>query len=412
MTKVVHIQYSMESAGRAALRQQKAFKHANVDSSIVSLQQSVQAVPGIKYLGLRARLLSRLDDRIQAYLTCKSIKEWGSFSYPVLGSNVAKLEEVKNADFIYIHWALKGLLNFRSIKQVAGLNKPVIIFLHDMWNITGGCHHSFTCEKYKTEGCNNCPVFPGDKKSDLSAKGFKKKLRVYAKFNNLYFVSPSRWLYDCAKASLLTKDKPVFYIPNILDNTLFKPADKTAAKQLLNIEAGETVLAFGAISVNSPYKGWTYLQKALELLKQDEPLKNISVLIFGSEYNKEIADSIPFKTRFMGYLKDEYSTALVYNAADVFIAPSLAEAFGYVVMEALSCGTPVVGFNVGGIPDLISHKENGYLAKYKDANDVSEGIKFCLQHKLKGYLLPGIDPAVTINSHLSLFEHIKKLNNQ
>ncbi|MBK9532206.1 MAG: glycosyltransferase [Chitinophagaceae bacterium] len=412
MTKVVHIQYSMESAGRAALRQQKAFKHANVDSSIVSLQQSVQAVPGIKYLGLRARLLSRLDDRIQAYLTCKSIKEWGSFSYPVLGSNVAKLEEVKNADFIYIHWALKGLLNFRSIKQVAGLNKPVIIFLHDMWNITGGCHHSFTCEKYKTEGCNNCPVFPGDKKNDLSAKEFKKKLRVYAKFNNLYFVSPSRWLYDCAKASLLTKDKPVFYIPNILDNTLFKPADKTAAKQLLNIEAGETVLAFGAISVNSPYKGWTYLQKALELLKQDEPLKNISVLIFGSEYNKEIADSIPFKTRFMGYLKDEYSTALVYNAADVFIAPSLAEAFGYVVMEALSCGTPVVGFNVGGIPDLISHKENGYLAKYKDANDVSEGIKFCLQHKLKGYLLPGIDPAVTINSHLSLFEHIKKLNNQ
>lgn len=412
MTKVVHIQYSMESAGRAALRQQKAFRDVNVDSCIVSLQQSVQAVPGIKYLGLRARLLSRLDDKIQAYLTRKSIKEWGSFSYPVLGSNVAKLEAVKNADFIYIHWALKGLLNFRSIKQIARLNKPVIIFLHDMWNITGGCHHSFTCEKYKTEGCNNCPVFPGDKKNDLSAKEFKKKLRVYAKFNNLYFVSPSRWLYDCAKASLLTKDKPVFYIPNILDNTLFKPVDKTAAKQILNIVANETILAFGAISVNSPYKGWTYLQKALELLKQDERLKNISVLIFGSEYNKEIADSIPFKTRFMGYLKDEYSTALVYNAADVFIAPSLAEAFGYVVMEALSCGTPVVGFNVGGIPDLISHKENGYLAKYKDANDVSEGIKFCLQHKLKGYLLPGIDPAVTINSHLTLFEHIKKLNNQ
>jgi len=402
----------MESAGRAALRQQKAFRDVNVDSCIVSLQQSVQAVPGIKYLGLRARLLSRLDDKIQAYLTRKSIKEWGSFSYPVLGSNVAKLEAVKNADFIYIHWALKGLLNFRSIKQIARLNKPVIIFLHDMWNITGGCHHSFTCEKYKTEGCNNCPVFPGDKKNDLSAKEFKKKLRVYAKFNNLYFVSPSRWLYDCAKASLLTKDKPVFYIPNILDNTLFKPVDKTAAKQILNIVANETILAFGAISVNSPYKGWTYLQKALELLKQDERLKNISVLIFGSEYNKEIADSIPFKTRFMGYLKDEYSTALVYNAADVFIAPSLAEAFGYVVMEALSCGTPVVGFNVGGIPDLISHKENGYLAKYKDANDVSEGIKFCLQHKLKGYLLPGIDPAVTINSHLTLFEHIKKLNNQ
>ncbi len=412
MTKVVHIQYSMESAGRAALRLQKAFSNVNVESGIVSLQNSMQAVPDIKYLGIRARLICRIEDKIQAYLTRKVIKQMGSFSYPVLGTNVAKFEEVKNADIIYIHWALKGLLNFRSIKQIARLNKPVIIFLHDMWNITGGCHHSFTCEKYKTEGCNNCPMFPTDKKNDLSAKEFNKKVKLYSKYNNLYFVSPSRWLYTCAKESLLTKDKPVFYIPNILDNTIFKPADKTTAKQILNIDANETVIAFGAITVNSPYKGWAYLQKALELLSQDDSLKNISVLIFGTEYNKEIADSIAFKTRFMGYLKDEYSTALVYNAADVFIAPSLAEAFGYVVMEALSCGTPVVGFDVGGIPDMISHKENGYLAKYKDAKDVCNGIKFCLQNKIKGYLLPAIEPAETIKKHLALFDQIKNLNNQ
>ena len=409
MTKVVHIQYSMESAGRAALRLQKAFATVNVQSGIVSLQHSVQGGSGVRYLGTGARLISKIEDKIQAYLTRKSIKQLGSFSYPVLGNNIAKLKEIKNADIIYIHWALKGLLNFRSVEQIARLNKPVIIFLHDMWNITGGCHHSFTCEKYKTEGCNDCPMFPANKKNDLSAKEFRKKLKLYSKYNNLYFVSPSKWLYSCAKESLLTKDKPVFYIPNILDNTLFKPMDKTVAKQILNIDTGETVIAFGAITVNSPYKGWTYLQKALELLKQDNTVKNISVLIFGSAYNKEIADAIPFKTKFMGYLLDEYSASLVYNAADVFIAPSLAEAFGYVVMEALSCGTPVVGFNVGGIPDMISHKENGYLAKYKDAADVSEGIKFCLQSKIKGYLLPEIDPAVTIKKHLELFDQVVHL---
>ena len=409
MTKVVHIQYSMESAGRAALRLQKAFAAVDVKSGIISLQHSIQGGPGVKYLGTKARLISKIEDKIQAYLTRKNIKQLGSFSYPVLGSDVAKLEEVKNADIIYIHWALKGLLNFKSVEQIARLNKPIIIFLHDMWNITGGCHHSFTCEKYKTEGCNNCPMFPGDKKNDLSAKEFKKKLKLYTKYNNLYFVSPSKWLYNCAKKSLLTKDKPVFYIPNILDNTLFKPIDKIVAKQILNIDTNETVIAFGAITVNSPYKGWTYLQKALELLKQDNTIKNISVLIFGSAYNKEIADAIPFKTRFMGYLLDEYSTSLVYNAADVFIAPSLAEAFGYVVMEALSCGTPVVGFNVGGIPDMISHKENGYLAKYKDSADVSEGIKFCIENNLKGYLLPEIDPALTVKRHLELFDQVVHL---
>ncbi|MBP6024300.1 glycosyltransferase [Ferruginibacter sp.] len=407
MTKVVHIQYSMESAGRAALRLQKAFVAVNIESTIVSMQHSVQGAANVTYLGTRARLISKLEDKIQGYLTRKINKLLGSFSYPVLGNNIARLEEVKNADIIYIHWALKGLLNLNSIEKIAQLNKPVIIFLHDMWAITGGCHHSFTCEKYKTEGCNSCPMFPAVKKNDLSAREFRKKLKIYSKYNNLHFVSPSRWLYNCAKESLLTKNKPVHYIPNILDSSLFKPTDKNVAKKFLNIDGNETVIAFGAISVNSPYKGWKYLQKAMELLKQEDALKNVSVLIFGSAYNKEIADAIPYKTKFMGYLLDEYSTALVYNAADVFIAPSLAEAFGYVVMEALSCGTPVVGFDVGGIPDMISHKENGYLAKYKDAADVSEGIKFCLQNNIKGYLLPEIQPSETVKKHLELFEQIK-----
>jgi glycosyltransferase involved in cell wall biosynthesis len=399
----------MESAGRAALRIQRALTPVNVTSDIVSLQHSTQGATNITYLGTKARMISKLEDRIQQYLTRKCNKQLGSFSYPVFGTDVTRLDVVKNADIIYIHWALKGMLNFSSIEKIAKLNKPVVIYLHDMWNITGGCHHSFSCEKYKTDGCSNCPMFPPGSSNGLAAKEFKKKLKLYSKYNNLHFVSPSKWLYNCAKESLLTKNKPVHYIPNILDDRLFKPTDKAVAKQILNIDPNETVIAFGAISVNSPYKGWAYLQKALELLKLDDSLKNISVLIFGSAYNKEIADAIPFKTKFMGYLLDEYSTAVVYNAADVFIAPSLAEAFGYVVMEALSCGTPVVGFNVGGIPDMISHKENGYLAKYKDAADVTEGIKYCLQNGIKGYLLTDIQPASTIKKHLELFNDVRRM---
>lgn len=407
MTKVVHIQYSIDSAGRAAIRLQHAFNNVDVESCIVSLQHSMYGNNNIKYLGPNARLISRVEDKIQAYLTKKCNKQLGTFSYPVLGTNVTKLDEVKNADIIYIHWALKGLLNFKSVKQIAGLNKPVIVFLHDMWNITGGCHHSFTCEKYKTEGCNDCPMFPTTKRNDLSAKEFRKKIKLYSKYNNLYFVSPSKWLYNCAKESLLTKNKPVFYIPNLIDNIIFKPADKTVSRQILNLDVNETIIAFGAVSVNSPYKGWAYLQKALELLKQDDSIKNISVLIFGSGYDKGIAESIPFKTKFMGYLQDEYSTALVYNAADVFIVPSLADNLPTTVQESLSCGTPVVGFEVGGIPDMISHKKNGYLARYKDAGDIAEGIKFCINNRIKGYRLPDFEPSVIVQKHLELFEQIK-----
>ncbi len=89
----------------------------------------------------------------------------------------------------------------------------------------------------------------------------------------------------------------------------------------------------------------------------------------------------------MGSLKDEYSTALVYNAADVFIAPSLADNLPYTIFEALSCGTPVVAFNTGGIPDMVQHKSNGYLARYKDAGDIVEGIKFVLSNNIKGIFL-------------------------
>ncbi len=111
----------------------------------------------------------------------------------------------------------------------------------------------------------------------------------------------------------------------------------------------------------------------------------------------------------MGFLQDEYSTALVYNAADVFIVPSLADNLPTTVQESLSCGTPVVGFEVGGIPDMISHKKNGYLAKYKDSGDIAEGIKFCINNRIKGYRLPDFEPSVIVQKHLELFEQIKRV---
>lgn len=411
MRKVVQIQYSTESGGSSAYRLQRAFLEEGIDSSIISLQQDSFSKDRINYLGIKPSIISKLDTRLQTRLIHSKLEEPGLFSYPILGTNIAGLEEFKDADYIYIHWALNGFLNLNSFKQIAKTGKPVIIILHDMWSITGGCHYSFDCDKYLT-GCSECPMFIKAKKNDFSKKGFDSKLKFYAKYDNLFFVSPSKWLYECAKKALLTKDKPVFYIPNALDNTIFKPSDKKMARQILNIDPDDTIIAFGATSVNSSRKGWTYLQKALEILHAENQMKNISVVVFGSGNNKKVADSIPFKTKFMGYLMDEYSTALVYNAADVFIVPSVADNQPTTVQESLSSGTPVVGFNVGGIPDMISHKENGYLAKYKDAEDLAEGIKYCLQNNLKGYTLPGFKPVDVVNKHRALFDAIEAQKNK
>lgn len=409
MTKVVQIQYSTSSGGSTAVRLQKGFLKAGIDSCIVSLHPDIYGNEHVKYLGTKARWISKADTKIQDYLTRKRIKKFGNFSYPVLGTDISQREEIQHADFIYLHWALNGFLSLKSIEQLAKLNKPLIIFLHDMWYITGGCHHSFTCEKYKT-ACHHCQVFGERKKKDLSFGEFDMKLKLYSKYDNIYFVAPSQWMYDCARQSALTNGKTIFKIANPLDDALFKPLDKKLTRQILNIDPSETIIAFGAVSVTSPYKGWHYLQKALDLLHQKELFSNISILIFGDGFNKEIADAIPFKTKFMGYLHDEYSTALVYNAAEVVIVPSLAETFSYVAAEALSCGTPVVGFDIGGLAQLIQHKENGYLAKYKEAEDIATGVEFCLQNHVKGFQQPGLDIRSTIKKHLELFDYINSNN--
>lgn len=405
MINVVQLQFSKDTAGKAALRLHDAFIEEGIDSSILSLKWDIINDDKIKFVSKKSRIIARLDKILQSYITRKKIKEYGAFSFPILGTNVSRLDQLKNADVIYIHWVLQGFLNLSNFEQIFKLKKPVIIFMHDMWPITGGCHHSFSCEKYTT-GCYNCQVFPGNKKNDLSTKGFNKKSKIFAKYNNIYFISPSKWLYDCAKKSSITKNKPVFHIPNLLDGKIFKPFDKKVAREVLNINTNETIIAFGAVALDSPYKGWLHLQKALQTL-YNGGLTNMTVLIFGAGYNKDIENAIPFKVKFVGYLKDEYSVSLVYNAADVFIAPSLAEVFGFVILESLRCGTPVVGFNVGGIPDLIKHKFNGYLAKYKDSEDLANGIKFCIENKLKGSVLPELETRAVLAKHLKLIEEIR-----
>lgn len=404
MIRVIHLQYLTTTASPGN-RLHNAFLNEGIDSNILSLYSDINESENIKSLTKKGKWISKLNNEIESILTRNKNPQFGEFSFPIIGSNIAHLDQVKRADIIYVHWVLNGFLSLNNIEQLVKLNKPIIFFMHDMWTITGGCHHSFECDKYKVK-CHNCQFFPVDKNKDLSTIEFNQKLKIFSKYDNLSFIAPSKWLYDCAKQSALIKDKSLFYIPNILDDKIFKPINQEVAKHVLNIKSSEFVIAFGAISINSPYKGWKYLQKALELLYEDENYRNIKVLIFGSGYSKEVADAIPFETEFVGFLNNEYATTLVYNAADVFVAPSVAEVFGYVVLESLCCGTPVVAFKTGGIPDLISHKDNGYLANCKDPSDLAIGIKYCLDHKIKGYRLPCFEPQVVAKQHIDLMNKV------
>jgi glycosyltransferase involved in cell wall biosynthesis len=270
---------------------------------------------------------------------------------------------------------------------------------------SGRCHYSFNCEKYKVKS-TACPFFEGHKFSDLSERGFKIKRKIYSKYSNFNFVSPSKWLQKCAENAALTGTRTVYLIPNALDNRIFKRIEKRAARDLFGINENDLVVAFGAVNIDSPYKGWEYLQKALLLLKSSIPDKKLTILVFGKCNKKALAELIPFNTIFTGFLKDDLSTSLVYNASDVFVTPSLADNLPTTVLESLSCGTAVVGFNTGGIPDMINHKKNGYIAHYKNTEDLAEGIKYCISNRIKGETLPEFGKDEILNKHKELLRKI------
>ena len=394
------------SAGGVVPKLHRAFLEANIDSDILTLEQNRNDNEHTIHLGRIPRVIARLDTIIRDFLSRNNRKQFGLFSYSLFGTNVSKIKQVKTADIIYLHWVQFGFLNLRNIEQLARLKKPIVIFMHDMWAITGGCHYSFSCEKYKS-GCYACPMFPGNKKNDWSAKQFNKKLKLYSKYDNLYFVSPSKWLYECTKQSFLTINKPSFCIPNIVDNKVYKPFDKRIARQILDLNVSDIILAFGAVSISSPLKGWVYFIKALEILKSDYKNSKITILVFGDGFNEQIAKEIPFKTKYLGFLSDEYSTALVFNAADIFVAPSLADNLPTTVLQSLNCGTPVVGFDIGGIPDMIKHMSNGYLAKYRDEADLANGIRYCLTNKLEVTVPIDFDKNKIIEQHINLMKSTK-----
>lgn len=403
MINTVHIQHSAKSAGSAALRLNRAFLEAGLNSYIVSFQSSFNDTDRVIYAGRTSKYIASLNDRITSFLSRRNNKEYGLYTYSLLGSDVSKIEEIRKSDVIYLHWVQGGFLSLSSIRKILELNKPVVFFMHDMWSITGGCHYSFNCDKYKTR-CGNCQVFSNQRDNDLSTKQFDKKQKLYSQFDNIYFIAPSLWMTKCAKDSSLARQKPVFNIPNIINEDIFKPVEKTFARKMFNISDKGLVIAFGAMSLNSPYKGWAYMKEALKVLKYNFNSNDITMLVFGSGFNSAIASDIPYNTRFLGYLNDEYSLALVYNAADVFVTPSLADNLPTTILESLSCSTPVVGFNVGGIPDMIRHKENGYIAEYKDAKDLANGIRFCIETKISGWLPDSFLKNNILEKHMDLFK--------
>jgi len=300
-----------------------------------------------------------------------------AFSLANIGEDISKNILIKQSDIIHLHWINFGFLSFRSLKKLFALNKPIVWTLHDMWTFTGGCHYGGDCIAYQTE-CSNCPFLKHPHNKDISNKLWHKKQQLYAN-KNITFVTCSNWLADIARSSSLLKHFRIESIPNPIDVSTYKPLDKQSLRNSMNLDNNKKYLLFGSMNIEDKRKGFNYLSQALEILniKHPELKESIELIVFGKS-NQSVFNTLPYKTNDLGMLKEENKIVEAYNVADLFILPSLEDNLPNTIMESLSCGTPVVAFNTGGIPEMIEHKSNGYLADYKNAEDLANGIYWTL----------------------------------
>jgi glycosyltransferase involved in cell wall biosynthesis len=280
-------------------------------------------------------------------------------------------------DLVHLHWIAHG---FARLESLARLTRPVVWTLHDSWAFTGGCHLPFECTRYR-QACGACPALGSRAERDLSRRVFERK-RAAWRDTAFTVVTPSRWLAACARSSALLGQARCEVIPNGIDLDRFRPGDRAAARARLGIASDRRVLLCGGADIaRDPNKGLTLLVAALDGLPP-ERRATFEVLLFGTRPGDRLPASV-VPMRDLGYVADEAALAQAYAAADVFVAPSLHENLPNTVLEAMACGIPCVAFDLGGLPDLIGHEREGWLARPGQADDLARGIAWVLEDEAR-----------------------------
>ena len=294
------------------------------------------------------------------------------------GLDITRLPEFKEADIIHLAWINQGLLSLGSIRKIIASGKPVVWTMHDIWPAVGICHVTLGCKAYRST-CQGCKYLPQHHSpADLSTRIFNRKKKLY-RGSGIHFVTCSKWLGEQARQSALLSGLHVDTIPNPIDTRVFCPKDKQEARMRLNLPTAKRLILFVSQRVTMERKGIGYLIEAIGQLTTQHPemTDNTAVAILGGHAD-EVTEQLQLPAYPLGYVSDEQKITDVYNAADVFVIPSLDENLPNTIMEAMACGVPSVGFKVGGIPEMIDHQKNGYVAKYKDAADLATGIRWVL----------------------------------
>lgn len=294
------------------------------------------------------------------------------------GYDITQLPEFKEANVIHLHWVNQGFLSLADIQRILSTGKRIVWTMHDMWPMTSICHHSADCMHYQ-DHCHDCFLLNHPSAKDLSFSIFERKKEMMA-HGRVTFVGCSEWITNLARKSALIGNQRIVSIPNAIHSSVFHPMPKDEARRKNNLPTEGKLILFGSLKVTDKNKGMDYLIRAIDKLARQQRVEGLGIVVVGTK-TEEITQLFPLPVHAIPYIADEHRMASLYNAVDAFVTPSLHENLPNVIAEAMSCGVPCVGFHVGGIPEMITHQEDGYVAQYKDADDLAEGISYVLSDK-------------------------------
>ena len=362
--------YLSGGAGGAARRLHDGFVAAGVRSTLITRDPAgapgivhAQAKPGSPHEKARWAL-----DRIPklAYRHRDGMRMFHPEWVPdLLWRQIRRAEP----DVVNLHWICNSFLGVGSLER---FRKPVVWSVHDMWPFTGGCFYSEDCDRYSSS-CGRCPVLGSSHERDLSRWTWMRKSRSWRRVD-LTIVAPSTWLADCARESGLFRGRRVERIPYGLDLTRFSPRDRREARAAFGLPQDKKIVLVGAWG-DPVRKGLDLLQAALPRLAK-VPDEAPDLVVFGTA-GEVVAPG--FRSHHLGRVVGEDAMARLYSAADVTVVPSKWEALGFVALESIACGTPVIAYDAPtGLRDVVDHRVNGYLARAFDPDDLAHGIAWVI----------------------------------
>jgi glycosyltransferase involved in cell wall biosynthesis len=377
--KVVHLSwYDLNGgAARAAWRVHESLRIVHAESSMfVGLRESQdpsvkQHIPGRSPAARLKRIVRR--DLLEWQLSRSSRGRPAGFEDFRDDRTIFSSEtglSAPDADVYHLH-QITDFVDYRASLGHLAERAPIVWTLHEMTPFTGGCHYAYGCDGF-TRSCGDCPQLGSNHSQDLSHAVWKRKRSVYDRINpaRLHVVGASRWIASEAQRSTLLRRFPVSVIPYGLDTEVFKPMP--AARRLLDgfgLKPSMRIVAFVSDWTGNRRKGFNLLDAALGALP---PGPETALVSLGRGDAPKLQSKLPHV--HLGSLSEDRMIAAVYSMADLFVIPSLQDNLPNTVLEAMACGAPVVGFSVGGIPDMVRDGENGLLVPPGDVPGLSAAI--------------------------------------